>query len=115
MRPLVLILALCGVPALAGEYGDRVSIGVPGNDYIQIVPLGDEEAELSYHNHVNQASVPGTYHVQTGDIIVDVTLDVSNGDELITIMPRNGYMAYPAEVSLGDGGTATVRIFKAMM
>jgi hypothetical protein len=62
-------------------------------------------------------SVNGTYTLQLGDVVVKVTIKLSQdgtGIETVTAIPTSGHIAIPETAGAQDGETASILIVLPM-
>lgn len=94
-----------------GETPLRISISAP--------PEGEYHfADVHYHNRLAYGpSTPNEYHFTFQGEVVYVYMNAGPGDDpdSITVIPPDGYIAIPQELTLEEGENGIVQIFPAQL
>lgn len=108
------LLILGGGIVLAALIADSAE-GQPYPDFyvpdrFEMERIAEDHARLTYHNSADKASFGAPQTVSAGDLTVELHLTISSGPEYLDVIAPEGWVAYPASVSVEDGDTAEIDI-----
>ena len=101
MTRLASILALLPVVAVAEP--DEFSLEV----------LSENEARVDYYNSASQQSGSFPPWLNSGDMAVQLDLEITQGPETLTVTPPAGWVAYPTNrLTLDDGDMGSIYLIR---
>lgn len=113
MTRLAAVLALLCSPVAAQDFPTPVEyMNTDLLDRFDLVRVTDDRYRLTYLNHASQNSRPNPDPVFLDDGgRVDLRLTLG-GEELLQVTPPDGWFADPWEISVADGDSGEVVIFR---
>lgn len=110
MVALTAALIIAGCVALA-EAVNNEDVDI---DLFLLMPIDKHTSELTYYNSaaMNSFSAPRTMEGHGFTIALD--LDITAGDEILTVTPSEGWVAIPERISVADGDEGTITIIEIL-
>lgn len=81
-------------------------------DRFDLEQISEHEAVLIYHNSASMSSIDHPHRMQGDRFFIRLRLQITPEDEILTVIPSDGWIAIPETVSVPDGDTARVRIIE---
>ncbi|MEE4277098.1 MAG: hypothetical protein V2I82_01375 [Halieaceae bacterium] len=111
MRNLIAAAALClAPPAFAQSFPQHTTTNP---DEFTLEVEGDNYAYVEYHNSADRSSGMGYPRTLTnGDLTVELEVTITQGPEILRVIPPEGWRAEPPTVSVADGSTDVIELFR---
>lgn len=106
VRALAVILALAA-PAAAQDW----PFDTPGDEFT-LDRLSENYAVLEYWNSDFRNSDYAPPEITNGDLTVRLWLELFDGPEVLTVIAPEGWIAVPETISVIDGETGVVELFR---
>lgn len=107
MIRLALILALLASPVAAQNFGNWS----PADEWT-LDRDGPDRATISFYNSDPPSFGSFPAELVNGDLTVGIYVEISQGPEVMTVTPPEGWIAVPPVISVIDGETGTVELFR---